>query len=356
MVRDRNHQADAKTEATASPAQRASASSGLAEVQRVATQPGGAKAVAEVIATHPSDLDAIVMWLHQHLGQGFVQAVLATTHDKPRPASDGDILGADQRAYAPSTPVDDIPAFEPKGGKPKGNAMFVNGILVGPEREAGPHGSEAQKVADAFNLEVRPVYNASHGLVRDSLETVKDKLNISAEPTVHTLANSMLEQIKLGQEMTYIGHSQGASQICRAIHITTATLKKANPKATDADIAALLHTSLHVVTLAGAASRWPDGPRYDHYINTKDAIPNLLGVNSWFANGGAGAIYHRFSASSLRKTEGDLPAGDPNAMSGITNAANRSTHGLGLYTDVISGQPIKQADGTHPVPITDSDR
>ena len=356
MARDRQQEGAPTHEASSATSQQAPSSPGLAHVQRIATQPGGAKAVAAVIKASPTDRDAIMTWLHQSLGQGFVQEVLAASHENPRPAADGDILGSDQRAYDGSTPLDNIPAFEPAGGKPQGNAMFVNGILVDPKREAGPKSSEAQKVADTFSLSVHPVYNASKGLVTDSLETLKDKLGISAEPAVHTLVTSMLEQIKLGQEMTYIGHSQGASQICRAIQITIKTLKQANPSASDAEIQALLHTSLRVITLAGAAAHWPDGPRYDHYINTKDGIPKLLGVTSWFANGGAGAHYHRFTANSVRKNEGDLPQGSPNAMSAITNATNRSTHGLGLYTDAISGKPIEQADGTHPVTMTDSTR
>jgi hypothetical protein len=345
---------------------------GLALVQSLARRgPSSAAHIAATIESHPNERDAIMTWLHQNGGAQLVQAVVAAaraaTSAKETPSGnqahvgdgiDGDILGSNGRAYTPNTPTQDIPAFEPANGKPKGEAMYVNGILVDPEREAGtgakgPKVTEAQMVADAFDVSVYPVHNASKGVFLDSLETITDKINMSSEPAVRTIADSMTAHVKSGQQMTYVGHSQGASQICRALGITIGAMKQAG--GTQAEIQAHLGV-LHIITLAGATSHWPDGPRYDHYVNTKDSVPRLLGVSALFANGGAGANYHTFTVSSTRKGEDGLPAGVANPLHSMTDSVDRSTHGLSIYIDAITGSPIQQADGTHPVTITNSTR
>ena len=159
---------------------------------------------------------------------------------------------------------------------------------------------------------------------------------MSSEPAVKTIADSMVQHVKSSQPMTYVGHSQGAAQICRALELTIATLKQggASPEEIQQHLAVI-----HVVTLAGSAAHWPNGPRYDHHVTTKAAVPTLLGVGGWFANGGAGAHFHHFAVKSTRL---------------MTNAVNRSQHGVGLYIDAITGKPIRQADGIHPVTVTDS--
>ena len=60
--------------------------------------------------------------------------------------------------------------------------------------------------------------------------------------------------------------------------------------------------------------------------------------------------------SSTRKDEDGLPAAVSNPLHSMTDSIDRKEHGLGLYIDAITGKPIQQADGTHPVTITDSTR
>jgi hypothetical protein len=274
----------------------------------------------------------------------------------PSASYDGMYLGADHKPYPGSTPVSQVPAFTPHGRAPAGEAIYDNGILVGPEREAGTarsgaSTSEAQVVADTFGYAVHPVHNATHGFFLDSVETLNDKI-AGAEPAVQTLVQSMTSQLRSGQRMTYIGHSQGASQIDRALELAIQQLRHAQPALDDAHLQAMLHRSIHVITIAGSAARWPDGPEYDHYINTDDAVPKLLGVDGWFAHGGAGARYHRFTASSTEQSEGGLAAGAPNGLGLITDAINRHTHGVHVYSEAIRDQPIQQSGGAHPAKMT----
>lgn len=322
--------------------------------------------VAAIVARSPREIYDIMQWLHRHCGAGFVQRVLAhipsSTTPGPRPIPkdateiDGHLLGADHQAYPPGTPTSDVPAFTPQHGASVGSALYVNGILGDPNRQAGiPAGreqtSEAQEVSNAFHLNVVAVHNASVRFVADSAEALSDKLGISSERAISTLASSMIQEVNAGRSMTYIGHSQGALQVCRAIEIAIAVLQHQHPAATETGLREMVRRSIHIVTLAGAAANWPDGPRYDHFANTADDVPNLLGVFGWFADGGAHARYHEFTVTSTRRDEGELPAGVSNVFAPLTDAINRETHGLGLYTDAVAGKPIEQATGAHPVAI-----
>ena len=64
---------------------------------------------------------------------------------------------------------------------------------------------------------------------------------------------------------------------------------------------------VHAETFGAAAYHYPDGPQYEHFINTSDPVPRLAGLGKSTRrdrNAGAGAEVHRFRDN--KASRGDL--------------------------------------------------
>ncbi len=68
---------------------------------------------------------------------------------------------------------------------------------------------------------------------------------------------------------------------------------------------------VEVETNAGAASKFPDGPKYVHYINTADPIVNQFGLLSGGAYGGKDAHYVVFNDCGPANSGDLLKIGSP---------------------------------------------
>ncbi len=64
-------------------------------------------------------------------------------------------------------------------------------------------------------------------------------------------------------------------------------------------------SGLSVETFGAASTRYPDGPKYVHYVNNADPVPTLTGLGgsgdplAFLKDAGKGAVVHRFTDGNL---------------------------------------------------------
>ena len=101
-----------------------------------------------------------------------------------------------------------------------------------------------------------------------------------------------------------MAHSQGGLITSRALKHVTERLRAEGLST------AQIHERLglvHAETFGAAAYHYPDGPQYEHFINTSDPVPRLAGLGKSTRrdrNAGAGAEVHRFRDN--KASRGDL--------------------------------------------------
>ena len=180
---------------------------------------------------------------------------------------DGDLVGANGQTFPPNTPIESLPAVMPKNGK-AGNetVVFVNGVG---ESHAGLSG-EMQQVADATGEPVVSVYNATEGTLKDFLQTIEGRFDIGKNPAVDSLADVVYQHVKSGQPIRIAGYSQGGLIVSRALSDVKQRLMNEDGMS-EADATKRLGL-VTAETFAGAASSYPDGPKYTHYVNKFDPV------------------------------------------------------------------------------------
>ena len=62
---------------------------------------------------------------------------------------------------------------------------------------------------------------------------------------------------------------------------------------------------LNVETFGAASTKYPDGPKYVHYVNNRDVVPTVTGLGgsfdpvSFLKDAGKGAVVHRFGDGGI---------------------------------------------------------
>lgn len=211
----------------------------------------------------------------------------APTPDKPgQPAEayDGHLMGANGQTYPPGTRPQDIPPTTPNNGKkPTETIIFVNGIGTSP----GGNKDHLQEIANSSGQNVVGVYNATQGFLPDIIQSGKDKIDVGTNHAVNTLTNSVYDGLKQNQPLHIMSHSQGALITSRALsHVKERLMNEDH--LTQAQAEARMN-QLKVETFGGAASSYPDGPKYVHYVNRADLVATELGLGPFgFASGDGG--------------------------------------------------------------------
>ena len=206
---------------------------------------------------------------------------------------DGLFVGAGGRTYSPSTPLANVPGVLPSDGRvPSETIVYVNGINTTKDGQFG----SLQQIADRTGARVVGIHNATQGGFVDVIQSVGDTLDIGHNPAVDTLADTVYAEITSGRTIHLMAHSQGALITSRALTDVYQRLRVEDGLSRRE--AERLLARVEVETFGGAAGSYPDGPRYVHYVNRRDAVPGLFGLGP-FANPlvhpGRGAVVHRFS-------------------------------------------------------------
>lgn len=197
---------------------------------------------------------------------------------------------------------------------------YVNGMKVTPDIEC----ETLREIQAVTGAAVVGIYNATDGLAEDAFESARERSVIeqhldlferystivplpvapSQDKPVQTLKRIILGETLAGRPPEIWAHSQGAAIASLALVEAKELLAKKG-KSLD---------GIRVTSFAGAAPMWPDGPTYEHYIHTRDAVPRYTGLGrlGWFDrfNAGARAKVIRFSGSFVHFSgaDGGMPS------------------------------------------------
>ncbi|MDC0711827.1 hypothetical protein POL68_25380 [Stigmatella sp. ncwal1] len=219
---------------------------------------------------------------------------------KPDRMFDGQLVGTQGQTFAPGTPLGQVPGVTPRDNpNPKETILYVNGIMTPVEGQL----REMQSIADTSGAKVLGIHNATQGLTVDLAQCVTDKLDKGANPAVDTLADTLYSELKAGRDVSVMGYSQGGLITARALFDVQNRLRVEDGMS-QADTEKLMG-HLKVETFGAASTRYPDGPKYVHYINEADAVPTLTGLGgsldplAFIKDAGKGAVVHRFTDGNL---------------------------------------------------------
>lgn len=216
----------------------------------------------------------------------------ARTEEPSDKQFDGHFVGANGQTFAPNTPLDQVPAVTPNGGVRNNETLiYVNGIRT---NVAGQSNS-LQAIADNTGSRVVGIHNSTEGTGIDLLQSLGDKLDISNNPAVDTLADTVYSELRAGRDVHLMAHSQGALITSRALQdVKNRLMLEDGMSRGDAE---RLMNNIRVETFGGASRRFTDGPQYVHYVNRNDGVPQAFGLRSWlnpFAQPGRDAVTHYF--------------------------------------------------------------
>jgi len=95
-------------------------------------------------------------------------------------------------------------------------------------------------------------------------------------PASTALAETIMQDLEAGEPVHLVAHSQGAL-------ITSSALGQVQEQLTEAhgaERAEELMSTIQVETFGGAATSYPYGPQYVHYVNEDDFVPMTFGLGS----------------------------------------------------------------------------
>lgn len=187
---------------------------------------------------------------------------------------DGALVGANNQAYSPSTSLSALPTVEPRNGRTSDETIiYVNGINT----TFDSHTHNLQAIADKTGQPVIGIYNSTEGMLKDLIQSAGDKYDIGNNPAVTTMANTVYNELKAGRSVHLMAHSQGGLITSRALQDVQNRLRLEGGMSR-AQVEALMHDKVKVETFGSAASSYPNGPQYVHYVNNKDLVPGLFGL------------------------------------------------------------------------------
>jgi len=209
-------------------------------------------------------------------------------------AADGQLVDKNGNIVNPNTPLSRVDGATPKGGTTNNQTvLYVNGILT----DVPAQKATMQNMADKTGSKVVGLHNATTGdALKDSWQTAGDKIDQGENKAAQNMTNIMYNELKSGQDVHVMAHSQGAAVTARSLRDLEQRLLQENGGDQARTKEQLSH--IKVDTFGGAGRRYPNGPSYDHYVNQKDPVPMALGQNTPLAGPGEGARVHSFSDGS----------------------------------------------------------
>ncbi len=187
--------------------------------------------------------------------------------------NDGLLVGADGSLHPHATPLTGVPAALPVEGRQSGDpVIFVNGI----DEAFTRFPAHLQQVANGLRQPVVGLYNASEGRALDLAEVVLDRLGLHGKQAARSLYELAMGHLEQGRPLRMLAHSHGADVASRALFAAKQRLLDQGLTVREAEkrMAPLL-----LETFAGAATEYPRGPTYVHYVNLMDLVPMAFGRN-----------------------------------------------------------------------------
>jgi len=204
----------------------------------------------------------------------------------------------------PGTPLNDV---SPGNGP---LVIQVNGINT---NLAGQRAEMARLQQQNPNARVVGIHNATEGIGRDLLQSIRDLGGAGGNAATNTpppLRQTVLCELRAGRPVHLVGYSQGAIITSRAlsgvrdtlIQDHSRTVRAANPRMSATQVRAEATRraetqmgNIRVETFGGAAPSYPNGPRYVHYVNRGDPVAMAVGLGPLGTGRGRGAQVHYFN-------------------------------------------------------------
>jgi len=232
---------------------------------------------------------------------GTVAGVFTAPKGSKDKAYDGKLVGAGGQTFEPGTPLHQLPAVTPRNNpNATSTVIYVNGIAT----DKGGQSRELQAIADKSGMRALGIHNSTEGMVSDLVQCVKDKLDKGHNPAVDTLADTVYSELKAGRSVHLMGYSHGGLITSRALNDVARRLRIEDGM-TKSQVEQTM-SRLNVETFGAAACKYPDGPKYVHYVNDKDAVPTLFGLGGsgkspadFLRDAGRDAKVHYFSEKNM---------------------------------------------------------
>jgi hypothetical protein len=186
---------------------------------------------------------------------------------------DGYFIGAGGVPVGPLASHFGVKALMPANGKSDGLALFVNGVLNTKEGQV----ESMKALANTSGMAVIGLHNATHGFIRDTLQSAAEKVGMKNTATAE-LKTAISLSLARGNPIHLVAHSQGALVVTEALADAKRTLMD-QEGLTLVQAEMKLHKLVTVETFGGAAAQYPDGPKYVHYVNTQDPVATWLGAS-----------------------------------------------------------------------------
>lgn len=228
---------------------------------------------------------------------------------------EGFFLGEDRCLYDPaSISPDRVPAFRGSRAPENGPIMFyINGANGSPKEVS----RNIQELADSSQIAVVGILYYPN----NSIDPLKDLLpKTSAGPATDTLQQVINTSLQQGEPVHIRAGSAGTVVVSEAIARVKRELTRHGRRPGDRDRNQPLDL-MRVETHGTIARDFPDGPRYIHYVNLLDPVPNSLGINAAGAHPGAHAVLALFADRQTPNEQNLSPAG----------VEFLSVHGTGAY-------------------------
>lgn len=228
---------------------------------------------------------------------------------------EGFFLGRDRCLYDPaSINPDRVPAFQGSRAPKNGPIMFyINGANGSPTEVS----NNIQELADSSQITVVGILYYPN----NSIDPLKDLLpKTSAGPATDTLQQVINTYLQHGEPIHIRAGSAGTVVVSEAIARVKRELTRHGRRPGDRERNQPLDL-VRVETHGTIARDFPDGPRYIHYVNLLDPVPNSLGINTAGAHPGAHAVLALFADRQTPNEQNLSPEG----------VAFLSVHGTGAY-------------------------
>ncbi|SEK92104.1 hypothetical protein SAMN05444354_10374 [Stigmatella aurantiaca] len=203
------------------------------------------------------------------------QSSKKVAEDRREIESGNKLMDAYGRLHDASTPIHQIPAYQPANGVPfavDNPRIYVNGVFT----DAATQRLTAQRLANASGEATVAFRNATEPGLADISEALRSKRGFSTEVS-QSLAKVLFARLKDGKPVTVEAHSQGAIIASEAqIEVKKMLIASGMPTPR---VEQAMH-NLTIITHGGASQTYMDGSKYTHNLHEADAVANLTGLGT----------------------------------------------------------------------------